>query len=725
MAATETVVGPRHNEAIASRRPRAEVPSLIVLGAALVLVVNIVVMFLGAWRIGISWDEPIHVQRLQSWFDTEWYLPPWQMFGNQPAPGVEGLYVYGPVAALVAHVMAVLLGTEGLDESSLAAEAYAARHMAVALFAVVGLGAVATTARLLLRSWRWGLVAAAMLSAIPAWTGHAMFNIKDTPVAAGYALVTLGVVALARPGSVGRGRLRSLGVASLALGTIVAVGTRPGMWVPVLFSVAGMLILTFWGESRGRKSGMRGPNLVSRATSVGTALAIGYVVLLAVYPQLFAHPARLMDAVADSSEYPWNGLVLTNGSFVAMPPPPSYLPLWFGAQTPVVILILAVTGLIASVVLGVRLLLPRYEVDLPLAVGSALVTLQAMLMPVAGVVTKAVLYDGTRQVLFVLPALAVLAAVGARLLVRRSRQTGGSVLPAGVWTVVVVGLVVPTVSALALFPYSFTWFNGVTAIRPIDGRWMTEYWRTSARELIPALPSEGPESCGLWGVGQGLNTCSTQPQFKPYWDTRGSAASGQSVLGPGEYYYLAFNRGEYKAADGCTEVGAVRRPLFGQSVTMSLVSRCAVPLAPYPAGGIRTNSGSGDDFLLWGWYPSQALGVWSRSSDAQVGFVLPESLRDRDVRLSVVAVPYVPAGGSQTVTFTVNGVEMRRSTYSQKQNAGTVEIVVPGPIAWSGDGRFAVTVSASIIVSPVSVGDGDDGRPLGVAVGSVTVEGVS
>ena len=57
-----------------------------------------------------------------------------------------------------------------------------------------GLAAVVATGRMLMRTWSWGLVAGAVLVAIPVWTGHAMFNVKDVPVAIGYAVFTCGLV---------------------------------------------------------------------------------------------------------------------------------------------------------------------------------------------------------------------------------------------------------------------------------------------------------------------------------------------------------------------------------------------------------------------------------------------------------------------------------------------------------------------------------------------------
>ena len=199
-----------------------------------VIAVNVVVLFAGAWLTGVTIDEPIHNDRLGNYFETGWYLPDRQMTDGQPDLSISGLYVYGPVAALVAHVSAVLLGTEGWGEVSWTGEAYAARHIAIALFSVLGIAAVGAIVRLLTRSWRWAALGAAMISAIPTYTGHGMFNIKDAPVAAGYTVVTLGVVALSRPGIVER-RLKLLGVGALALAPL---------WLPLL------LIAWLWRRSR-------------------------------------------------------------------------------------------------------------------------------------------------------------------------------------------------------------------------------------------------------------------------------------------------------------------------------------------------------------------------------------------------------------------------------------------------------------------------------------------
>lgn len=702
-------------------RRGADVPWVVVAAAAAVLAVNVVVMVLGAIHGGIAWDEPTHVDRLSTWFATEWYLPRSQMSGDVPTAGTPGLYVYAPVAALVTHAVAALSGAEGWGTTSTTPDAYVARHLGVVLFALVGLGAAAAILRVLSRSWRWALVAAATLSAIPAWTGHAMFNIKDLPVATGYTLVTLGLVLLAMPG-VRSGRQRVMAAIALAAGVVVALGTRPGIWAGLLASVVVFGALTVLVDRRSLDAVERRTRLVDRAVAVAAGVGGGYVVLLMVYPNLFAHPALLLDALRDSADYPWITSVLTNGSQMPMPPSWTYLPSWFGAQTPLLILAAAAVGSIGALLLLLGAVRGRSSPwHGSVAVALIVVGAQALVLPLGAMARQSVLYDGTRQVLFVVPALAVLAASGAWLVLRRTRVSGRRLVAAAAWVLVLVGLIAPTATHIRLFPYDYTYFNLAAESRGIDGRWSVDYWRTSGRAITPSVPA-GDESCVVWRPGADLFPCGILPPLTPYWDTRGSATE-QPPAGAGEYWFTMFNGDGTVLPAGCTEVSRVSRPLLMQTITMSLVARCAAPLRDYPTTGVRTAAGQAKGFLLWGWYPAQALGVWSRTPSAQVGFVLPSRLQGGAVRLTMAAAPYVPPGGSRTMTVTVNGTVVRAQTFVSGTESGRLVVDVPAAVAASlGGGRFIVALSVPSLTAPASVGDGKDARPLGVVLGSVTVE---
>jgi hypothetical protein len=123
------------------------------------------------------------------------------------------------------------------------------------------------------------------------------------------------------------------------------------------------------------------------------------------------------------------------------------------------------------------------------------VLLQALLLPTLGVLRQANLYTGLRQLLFAAPALAVLVAVAIATLVAVGTRR---------WVpwVAAAALVLPVLAQLQLFPYGYAYRSPVALVgAPVvverDPSWElpTDYWRTSVRELAPAVPSVGAVTC--------------------------------------------------------------------------------------------------------------------------------------------------------------------------------------------------------------------------------------
>ncbi|MGD9956539.1 MAG: hypothetical protein AB7V23_10770, partial [Candidatus Nanopelagicales bacterium] len=578
----------------------------------------------------------------------------------------------------------------------------------------VGMAAVACIVRLLLRSWRWALVSAAVLSAIPTWLGHGMFNIKDTPVAAGYTIATLGLVALSRPSLPTNRRLAGLGAAALAVGTVVLVGTRPGTWAALLLSVAFMLAVTGVVDLLAPDRSNAAASLKRRTAAALAGLAAGWLVLVVVYPKVFAAPSRLFAAFADSADYPWKDTILTAGMTMEMPPPPAYLPLWFGAQTPVVVLVLALLGLVAPVVL----LLPRLRrggsaSDVALGTGQAMVSAQALMLPLGAVLTSAVLYDGTRQVLFVLPAFAVSATVAAWLVGGWLGARGRTLLRSLLMWGLGLSLVVPTATGARMFPYSYTWFNGLASVFPVDGAWMTDYWSASNREAIPLLPPGDEQSCHEWTPDVGLLPCDGFAEQAVFWPTRGSAAR-DVPLAPGEYVQLSFNRGSVVPPRGCERLAAVERPLFARRITMSFVMRCDVPLRPYPAGGIDAGS-DGEGYLLWGWQAeSEPDAAWADHAHADLGFTLPAA-QLRDSVLVLDAAPVLRDGvAATTLEVLVNGTSVGLFSYADDAMR-TLTVTVPSDVLRSvGDGRIVVRLQVPADAVPSAGGGQPESRTFRV-----------
>jgi hypothetical protein len=97
------------------------------------------------------------------------------------------------------------------------------------------------------------------------------------------------------------------------------------------------------------------------------------------------------------------------------------------------------------------------------------------------------LYDNERHILFLVPSLAIL---GSWVLSKVARRSGRhSVLATGV----VLMAVLAGVSAIRqLHPYEYTYFNRfVGGLTGAQGRFDTDYWALSTRELLEQVPSTG------------------------------------------------------------------------------------------------------------------------------------------------------------------------------------------------------------------------------------------
>jgi hypothetical protein len=141
------------------------------------------------------------------------------------------------------------------------------------------------------------------------------------------------------------------------------------------------------------------------------------------------------------------------------------------------------------------------------------------------------------------------------------------------WLLVVIGVVIPTISQATLFPYNYTWLNGITASKPIDGLWSTDYWRQSGRELISRTPA-GVESCRYEQFRKSeLHACSQEPMFTPYLEQRASQAKS-ATLAAGEYWLIWENQGVTDIPAGCELFDQISRRLFLQTVVIGQIAKC-------------------------------------------------------------------------------------------------------------------------------------------------------
>lgn len=539
--------------------PPAAPTRLLAALAVVVLAVGTGLALLGAARVGISYDEPVHQARMNNWFEAGWYVPDDHFdTDGSPRPEVEPgrWHAYGAGFSLVGHAVAGLVGAEEWGSTNRSPDAYDARSVAVALIgllapAAVGFATAVATGRRLAGWW-----AAAATLAIPAWTGYSMFAVKDIPVATGWTLVTAGLVA-ALYRSPGRRRQLLIGL-MCAVGVWFSFGTRPALWVPLAVGVAGFAVLV----------AVRWPAVRGNLLAVVSGLAAGAMAVAAVHYRNAAAPVTwLLSAVQTSADYPWTGTTLTAGELVPEKPPWWYLPAWVGGSMPLLLGALAVLGLVITGVAVFTHRGPGGRVRRRLGSDAAPVLLwggQALLLPVAATLGNATMYAGLRQHLYVLPALAALAGFTAAWLLRtwdrRWLATG----------LLGVALVVPMAEQVPLYPYQYVYKNVLAG--PVTEQWETDLELVSGREALTQVPAG--EEAWCYRFPRRYSLCADNPQIGPFLAEQGSARDGPAGTDPDLVWVIGRRYRGGGPPPLCEERGTVTRWLRGEDVVMSYVLLC-------------------------------------------------------------------------------------------------------------------------------------------------------
>jgi hypothetical protein len=285
--------------------------------------------------------------------------------------------------------------------------------------------------------------------------------------------------------------------------------------------------------------------------------------------------------VSNSAGYPNETLTLTAGQLLPEHPPWWYLPAWLGANLPLLISVLAILGAILAIrtLLCSRRLDDEHSLWRRPELGLLLVLQQAILLPVISVGGGAVIYDAARQHLYVFPAMAILAGVGAHRLWRRARSRPRAALrPALIAAALSAALVVPMAEQTLLFPYNYSYVNPLAGIDGVEGNWETDYWFASLPEAISRVPRGTRLRCSssLLHASEprakpDFHICA-DGQFFPFEDRRGTDPA--SSPDRSKTWVISWARGDNRPPPYCEDAGSVRRWLRGESVTMSYVLSC-------------------------------------------------------------------------------------------------------------------------------------------------------
>lgn len=363
-------------------------------------------------------------------------------------------------------------------------------HVWCAGFGLLGVaGAMALARRL--GGVNAGLLAGVLLVLFPRYWGHLFINPKDIPFAATYVW---GLWALA--GALANKPRESR--SALLFGALAGACMSVRIGGLLLFCYAGLFIVTDLIMSRlrmGRITFYR--ELWMNAYWLGLAILPAVAILLLFWPAAHQNPfSTTAGTVAEVTSFGWAGEVLFHGEPVpANELPRHYLlemlarvtPDWWWA------LMLGAVVFLLTKVRRWRGLWARCD---------HLLVAFAVVFPLAYILVRgAVVYDGARHALFVIPPAAALLAAWTVSGMRAMKRRWGS-WPGVAWGGAVFVLALASVWDMArLHPYQYTYYNRLTGgLADAAGQFETDYWGTAFREATEILASELPERAQPWRV---------------------------------------------------------------------------------------------------------------------------------------------------------------------------------------------------------------------------------
>lgn len=435
-------------------------------GLALALLVALAALVLLTFAdYGVTWDEDVH-----NWYGVfvlDYYLSD---FTDLRSLHWLDLFNYGATFDTVAAALNAIspFGT------------YETRHLLNGLVGIIG---VIGTWRLgrYIAGPRGGFIAALFIALTPNYYGQMFNNPKDIPFAAGmvwsiYCLVRL-IPELPRP--------RWSLVVKLGIAAGLTLGIRVGGLL--VFAYLGMMIALFalWrGLETRRPEVSIGEGFIGLARILVPVVLVAYPVMLLFWPWAqqspIEHPLAAL-ATFSHETFPFRTL-FAGHYFPASDLPWAYLPVYILLALPELILVLLIMAPVMALValrrglvpLGCAIVLSRFMVAF------------AVLFPIAyAVAIKAVLFDGMRHFIFVLPLIAVLAALVADrgldyLATLSFRRWAYGVLA-------VYGLGHVTTMAM-LHPDEYVYYNAfIGGVEGAQGLFKLDYWGNSYAEAVQGL----------------------------------------------------------------------------------------------------------------------------------------------------------------------------------------------------------------------------------------------
>ena len=357
---------------------------------------------------------------------------------------------------------------------------YETRHLLNALVGVLGLIAAWRLARRL-GGRRAGFIAALFLLLTPNYYGQMFNNPKDVPFAVAMAWGLWAMVRLLP--TMPRPPWAQVGALGVAIG--LASGVRVGGLMLLGYVGLMLLVAAAWrGVEAGRWRVFGAEFVISIARVLVPVTLLGYAMMLLLWPWAQRDPiGNPLLALAAFSHQVFPYPTLFAGTyFLAANLPRVYLPVHIFLALPELVLILLAA---APAVAWRALTRWRPLPDRARTIGIFMLAF-AILFPVSyAIAIRAVLFDGMRHFIFVLPPIACTAALVADRALERlgtlawRRADYGAIALFGVYHVGVMAM---------LHPDEYVYYNAfIGGVHGARGLFKLDYWANSYAEAVQGL----------------------------------------------------------------------------------------------------------------------------------------------------------------------------------------------------------------------------------------------
>jgi hypothetical protein len=471
----------------AGSRSNADRISVAILGGLAVLALLIFRDY------GISNDE--EVQHRYGELIVNYYA---SGFRDSALFNYKNLYLYGGLFDIVAVGAAKLLPFD----------VFMIRHFLSAMIGIAGIAGTWATARLVAGP-RAGLIALVALTICGAYFGGMFNHTKDVPFAA--AMIGAMYFLLRAGRDLPAPRWRDV----IGFGVMLGAATGLRAMGLLLIGYAGLMVLM--SMPRPFRIADAAAFVSKSALRLLPAIAIGYLIMIAVWPWASLAPLNPLRAIFSFAHFHYEIRTIVAGDVYRMADVPWwYVPFYLAIKVPLVVCAGALCALVALVLAMVRTgpaSLPRRQVE------TAFLAFCALFPVACEALAEGPAFSGMRHFLFVVPPLAVLAGIGfdavlAALSPRRLLATGAA-------CVLALSFAWNAVQLARLHPYEYMSYNSlVGGLEGASRRYEMDYWVNVMPDAVKALEDylglDKESSQRVYTVG----VCGEKFAFENYADRR-------------------------------------------------------------------------------------------------------------------------------------------------------------------------------------------------------------